>query len=111
MLPVGGSLDYTRFHSALTKHTPRTRITLQLYFLSGLFLLCGIVSIPAIVHNMRNNPPDTELLARGSAAGAERTDFSADLTMFVDFTVVVRTWGFSFSQPHANVDPPHHHGC
>lgn len=62
---------------------------------------------------MRNNPPDTDLLARGSAAGAQRQDFSTAYTMFIDFTVVVGTfqWMSKLHQSHlidADVmpDPP-----
>ena len=37
----------------------------QLMVLSIIFLICGIVSIPAIYHNTSFNPPDTSLLAKG----------------------------------------------
>ncbi len=72
----------------------------QLYFLSCLFLLCGIVSLPAIIHNMRFNPAETELLARGSAAGATRADFSLRFTMAVDLTVVLLLVVFAFVSRH-----------
>lgn len=57
--------------------------------LSIIFLICGIISIPAIYHNTRFNPPETSLLATGSVAGATRNDLSFQYTTMVDFVVIV----------------------
>lgn len=53
-----------------------------------------------MIHNSRFNPPTTDLLARGSAAGATRGDFSLAYTMFIDFTVVVLLVVFAFISRH-----------
>lgn len=77
-----------------------TRSNQQLFFLSGLFFLCGLVATPALVHNMSFNPPGTDLLARGSAAGATRGDFSMPFTMWIDFAVTVLLVVFAFISRH-----------
>jgi hypothetical protein len=73
----------------------------QLIVLSLLLIICAIVYIPTIRHNLDYNPPDTTPLLLGSVYGANRADLSKTYNGIPDIIVVCILLLFGFSAKYA----------